>query len=221
LLAQRQQQGELLSTAEQRTVDDIVEVWRHRLHDISWFMKCLNEPIARQANKEDHCTGHFWEARFRSQALLTETALLSCMAYVDLNPVRAAMADKPETSDHTSIKERISPRFDLITAIKHAAHYEPHITHFKHTIKPLLHFNGNDTHQPQAGIPFSFKEYLTLVDWTGRAIRDDKRGSIRQTLPPILQRLTIEKEQWLINSTQFEAQYPRQFQRRRKRIRQQ
>jgi len=70
-------------------------------------MQLLNQYIARQANIEDKVTGCFWESRFKSQALLDERALLTCMAYVDLNPIRAAMAKTPENSDYTSIQERI------------------------------------------------------------------------------------------------------------------
>ncbi len=71
-------------------------------------MRELNFDIALKANQEENCKGHFWESRYKSQALLDEKALLAAMAYTDLNPIRAGMADTPEHSDYTSVKERLS-----------------------------------------------------------------------------------------------------------------
>lgn len=217
LLVQRYFSGTILTTAEQTAVHQITDTYRQRLGNLGWFMKCLNEPIARRANQEDGCTGHFWEARYRSQALLTEEALLSCMAYVDLNPVRANMATTPEDSEHTSIKERITPSLNLAQSITEIIQ-EHAFNQFDVPLKPLLHFDGNITLKEQYGIPFKLNDYLDLVDHTGRILRDDKRGAIASHLPPILNRLGIDHKTWISNATAFEQLYGKRFAKRRRRV---
>ena len=80
---------------------------RERLTSLGWFMKALKEPLARMANKEDGSKGTFWEGRYKSIAILDQEALLATCAYIDLNPVAAGIAKAPETSHHTSIRQRV------------------------------------------------------------------------------------------------------------------
>ena len=134
------------------------------------------------------------------------------MVYVDLNPVRAGIADTPETSSHTSIRERLQTEFDGQQAIDDQTSCGD-LLDFRTPIKPLLPFENRLVNEPQTGILFNFEEYLALVDWTGRIIRSDKRGYIDNALPPILDRLQITVDQWRINTTQFEAIHPRRFNR--------
>jgi len=155
-----------MNAHELEYVTDLLSTWRKRLADLSWFMRCLNEPIARLANAEDHCSGRFWEGRFKSQALLDARAVLACMAYVDLNPIRAAMAKTPEQSDYTSVQERILRPQDSC-------------------LRPFAE-NEDD------GIPFGLKDYLEMVDWAGREIKRDKHGHIPDHTPPILTRLNMD-----------------------------
>ncbi|QCF25354.1 transposase [Hydrocarboniclastica marina] len=190
-LSQRYCRGELLGRAELNALHQQVEVWRGRLQDISWYMRCLNEDIARKANQEDNCTGRFWEGRFKCQALLDEKALAACMAYVDLNPIRAGMAPSPETSEFTAVQRRI-------------LHRDGNSTTQPHDLHP---FAGNPREDMPKGLPFRLDDYLELVDWTGRQLRDDKRGAVSNSLPPILERLAIEPKHWLYMSRHFESRF--------------
>lgn len=108
LLVERYLESELHIAAEIDVAQKVISKWRERLCDLSWFMRALNESIARRANEEDQFTGRFWEGRFKSQAILDEAGLLACCVYVDLNPVRADIAHLPKKSDYTSIQPRFS-----------------------------------------------------------------------------------------------------------------
>src|SRR5260370_36784524 len=89
---------------------------RARLSSLSWFMRAVAEPIARSANREDHCTGRFWEGRYKCQPILAEPALAACLAYLDLNPIRARLAATPETSRFTSLSDRIQALAGVATS---------------------------------------------------------------------------------------------------------
>ncbi len=150
---------------------------RQRLGSLGWFMKALNEPIARRANREDACTGRFWEGRYKCQALLDEAAVLSCMSYVDLNPIRAGIAGNLESSTHTSAVQRIEKlRLNPASA--------------KASLSPI------NAPTVSAYLPITAEDYLDLIDWTARLSRADKRGSIGAAEPPILRKLGLSEQQW-------------------------
>jgi len=181
-------------------IPDKISLWRERLTSISWFMRCLNEPIARASNDEDDCTGRFWEGRFKSQALLDDGALLSAMAYVDLNPIRAGLAQTPEESEYTSIYERIqfmSKEIQLKSKVTPNQSIESYDT--LNQPKSLLPFSntilGSKKQEPK--INFTLSDYIELVEYTGKVVREDKIGSIPENLPPLLNRLNFDITGWL------------------------
>ena len=186
MLIERWLVNRLTCKAEHMAVGKIIEIWRNRLWSLSWFMKELNFDIACKANSEDQCKGHFWESRFKSQALLDEQALAAAMAYVDLNPLRAGISTTPETSEYTSIKARLNA-----------------LNQQQETAPSLYPFIGTSTNKELAGIPFRLIDYIELVDWTARQYRTGK-AALSSTLPPILERLNINQTTWLKACTKLE-----------------
>lgn len=199
VLLQRYLKGECKTAAEQDKVKEILDEWRTRIISISWYMSALNEHLARRANEEDKCTGRFWEGRFKSQALLDEAAVLTCMSYVDLNPIRAKMSQTPEESDYTSIQQRIQ-QWHKTKNVQDTLLSPPP------KLMPLVRQHRGD-HQHSIG--FTLKDYIELVDWAGRAIRDDKRGAIVNAQPPVLERLGIAPEAFVEHvQGKFKEDYP-------------
>lgn len=125
------------------------------------------------------------QGRFKSQALLDEAGLLTAMVYVDLNPVRAGAAASPEEYEFTSICQRIRE----LRTLEATAHH-PNSAAAK---VPLMQLQC-----PGAAhsIPYPMDQYLDLVDWTSRAVRNEKHRSIDGNLPPLIDRLSINAEAW-------------------------
>lgn len=170
---------------------DKVELYRERLSSISWFNRCLNENIARRANIEDECSGRFWEGRFKCQRVFDVSGIIACSAYIDLNPIRAGMARTLESSDHTSIQDRI---------------------HKKTSHRPIRCKNWAKI--PLVSIAeatencLNLDDYLKLVDETGRIIVHGKK-SISDDIAPIIERLKIDPDKWVETTNQFKKLFKR------------
>ena len=212
-----------------------IQLIRARISDPSWFMRALSEPIARLANKQDECTGSFWEGRFKAQAITDEAGLLACSMYVDLNPIRAAMAATPEESVHTSAYDRIqslngvminSAAAELTTITRDEATKEllsmpiaeriekrgkankgtglrvlrdawlaPLTLNERASGKPLPSNSGTRA-SDRGFLSLNLRDYLDLLDWTGKQRGAGKSGTVPKELAPILQRIGIEGSMW-------------------------
>jgi len=179
---------------------DRIAVLRKRLSSISWFMGRLNEFIARAANKEDNLKGRFWESRFKCQILLDDASVAACMVYVDLNPIRAGIADSPENSNFTGIQRRIHARLNN----NPDAGSPPECASVDSSLWLCPISSCTD---PNGILPMSEDEYLNLVDRTGRLVRHDKRGAMDPDLAPILDRIRANPNAWEDTVSNFEENF--------------
>ena len=180
-----------------------VKLLRERLASLGWFMKALKEPLARMANKEDECKGTFWESRYKSIAILDEAALLTTCAYIDLNPVAAGIAAAPETSRHTSVRQRVrhakakgklaalkAARSGSVAGSRAAGDVEEDLW-----LCPLEDRRGQGSVREGMLEGFSLGSYLLLVDYTSRLCRQGK-ARVGREVASILARLGTSAEAW-------------------------
>ena len=179
---------------------------RRRLSSISWLMGILCENIARRANCEEERKGRFWEGRFQCRRCDSEAAILVCGIYVDLNQIRAGEARTPETSRFTSAYDRIQGRGQRSVQRKADGWL------CELTLREGARADLTGQYRSRSGrrasdlglLPLSLDEYLRLLDWTGRQVRQGKRGAIPKTLAPILERLAICEDALLESLEHFD-----------------
>ena len=183
---------------------------RDRLACVSNFMGALCEHIARRSNIQDRCRGHFWEDRFKCRNLACEAAILICGIYVDLNQIRAGEALTPEASVHTSAHDRIEGQRQRLAGVggnrRATRDGMPPVDGWlcELTLQEGVNADvrlGTESTTPWRAsdkglLPIRLEDYLQLLDWSGRAVRDGKSGSIPNHLAPILDRLGINKHLW-------------------------
>lgn len=189
---------------------------RNRLSDISWWMRLLSQTIAQRANKEDGEIGKFWQSRYRAVRLLDETAILACAAYVDLNPIRAAIAQTLEKSDHTSIQLRIEAlHFKPTTTNKNQINTNTNannilnscLTNADGFLSPVEIKERTDSLGPRPSrkgkrasekgfLSMSTASYIDLLDWTARQVSRGKVGSTPKSVLPVFDRLRINGKVW-------------------------
>jgi REP element-mobilizing transposase RayT len=182
---------------------DFVAKRRQRLGDLGWFMRCLKEPLARRANRQDNCRGTFWQGRYKSIAILDDEALLATCAYIDLNPLAAGISPSPEDSRYTSVHSRVEHcreqgRLDDLQAARDgsvAAAQAAVGLDADHWLCPLGDERGRGVVRVGVLEGLSLGSYLQLVDWTSRLVRDGK-ARVAAQVPSILDRLGTSAGVW-------------------------
>jgi hypothetical protein len=188
-----------------------IQTLRKRLSSISWFMAALSEYIARRSNREDGCTGRFFEGRFSCREITSENALLVCGMYVDLNQIRTGEALTPEESQYCSVALRLQ-------AAKQDASCKAARPAADSWLAPLTLEPDHLEEVPSATgrrasdkglLAMSLGEYGRVLDWTGRQLSGKTRGAIPADLAPILERLNLEGEEVAETVAQFPRLFPR------------
>ncbi|XZE44442.1 hypothetical protein SH467x_001425 [Pirellulaceae bacterium SH467] len=218
-----------------RTKPEKVKEIRLRLSDISWWMRILCQRVAKRANMELQETGRFFNGRFKSMRLLDDEAILGCMSYVDLNPIRAQVTKTLEGSQHTSVAKRIAALTQVLgtevpppEALQEGGSQQSSSSGEDPVLWQrrlpdaylapieLVDEKGSAGSKPsktqkrcsdKGVVPLSSMSYIQLLDATARIIKEGKKGFTPEEVPPVLERLNMDPARWIDYTTQFSRMF--------------
>lgn len=185
-----------------------VQEKRLRLSDVSWWMRLLNQWVAQAANKEDGAKGRFFEDRFKGIPLVDEESVLACAVYVELNWIRACMAETLEMSDYTSAQRRLEAlktqtresdpcETTKLRRGRLADSFLAPVDLREATVAPGPQPSQSGERCSEKGfLAMSTQEYLELADWSARHLARGKKGHTPSELPPLLVRLGLSATIW-------------------------
>ena len=204
-----------------RILDDAkkVKATRLRLSDIGWWVRLLCQSVAIRANQEDQESGRFWQSRFRAERILDDSTLVACTAYVDLNPIQAAITDKLETSDLTSAQLRIKSHkatLNATAASQTGRSAEKPLGSATKTSKapadrflaplwlsprqrkggPVVNRTGERC-SDKGFLPLTEEDYLQLLKWTAKQLSQETQSKTPPRCQEILDSLDLNAETWL------------------------
>ena len=183
---------------------------QRRLSNISWFVGTLCENIARRANREDECTGKFFEDRFKCRECTDVNAILVCAMYIDLNQIRAGEARSLETSRNTSIYQRIQAEGQRRNAKDRVDGWLGELTLQPESLRDeaLAQSSRTGRRASDLGIlPIKLEDYRRLLEWTARQLRAGTRSTIPQDLDAILELISIQGDAWLDTVENLQATF--------------
>jgi REP element-mobilizing transposase RayT len=158
---------------------------REELSSLGFFHRLLKEPCARAWNREDGVTGHFWEGRFLSPRVLDHAALLRVARYVELNAVRAGLADSIPASIWTSAKLQWDRLVDAMRdwLREPSERVELHLDRVEWTPVFACDAKAGAGSQESAdasqSLNISLADYLLALEASGRNTHPAKRGRLR------------------------------------------
>jgi len=87
--------------------DNELQQIKKQMADISEYVRAIKQTFSRWYNKMNNRSGYLWGDRFKSVLIEKGEGLLNCLAYIDLNPVRAGIVKRPEDYRWSGIGYRI------------------------------------------------------------------------------------------------------------------